>query len=653
MTERSTPGSEHGSSFEKVPLNLSSKGRLIFVCTLLFVVVSCVFLPSLRNDFVEWDDDTSVYQNPQLSGLNIETLNWMFTDLRYVWRYMPLVWLTREIIYELQEMAPFGYHLISLVVHSLTAVWLFLLIRKLLPMVLPVEGKPAPNAYRLACPAFGALLWAVHPLRVEAVAWVSGYPHCQSAFFMLLSLWLYLEAVTSLGNQWKRWCYWLSVLFYLASLFSFPSTLGLVPLLVILDVYPLRRFGHGQGRWWNAAALRIWVEKMPFAALALLAIGISLLARFHPPPGCAQPVSLAQFSLFARGMQACYVWSYFLWKPWVPFGLSPVYTTLVEFNPAAWPFLLSAALVIGLMVLLVWKRRQWPWALALWASYLVLLVPVLGLTEHPHYPSDRYSYIPAMLWSVLLVAGLFKLRCKPKIFAGSAAVSLVLIAILATMSIRQTRNWRDSVSLFECVLARLGNDPYRTDIYFRLGNVYVAQNRLDEAIRQYREAIRLKPDYAEAHNNLGAAFLNKGQTAEAIGQFKEALRLKPDDAQAHNNLGAALLNQGRTDEAISQFQEAIRLKPDDAGIRNNLRKALLKKGQLDEAICQFQEAIRLKPDDADAHNNLGAVLLEKGQIEEAISQLQEAIRLKPDNAEAHNNLSIALGKKGRAGETTR
>jgi len=372
------------------------------------------------------------------------------------------------------------------------------------------------------------------------LAWVSGYTHCQSTFIMLLSLWLYLEAVTTLGAQAKRWCYWLSVLSYLASLFSYPSTLGLVPLLVILDVYPLRRFGCGAGRWWNANARWIWLEKIPFAVLALLVVGISLLTRFHPPPDWAQPVSLAQFSLFARVMQACYVWGYYLWKPWAPFGLSPVYTTLVQFDPTAWPFWLSATLVGGVTVWLAWKWRQWPGALGLWTAYLVLLVPVLGLTEHPHYPSDRYSYLPAMLWSVLLAAGLLKLCCKPKVFAGSAALLMVLIALLAGMSIRQTRNWRDSVSLFECVLARLGNDPYRADIYCRLGKVYAARNRPDEAISQFQEAIRLKPDGAEAHYSFGNAFLARGQSDEAIRQFQEAIRLKPDFAEARSNLAHAL-----------------------------------------------------------------------------------------------------------------
>src|ERR1035438_920996 len=171
VTARSPLGNQDKAPSSNVLLERFKRGLPIFTGILLFIVVGCVFLPALRNDFVQWDDDGAIYQNPHLKGLNMETLRWMFADLRYVWRYAPMFWLTREIIYDIQGLAPFGYHLVSLVVHSLNAVWLFLLLRKLLPIVLPVESKAAPNACRLVCPAFGALLWAVHPLRVEPVAW--------------------------------------------------------------------------------------------------------------------------------------------------------------------------------------------------------------------------------------------------------------------------------------------------------------------------------------------------------------------------------------------------------------------------------------------------------------------------------------------------
>ena len=324
-----------------------------FAAGIVSAITLAIFWSVLSADFVMWDDDIAIYENPVVHGLSLERIGKIFTDIDSMMRYNPLTLLSWSATYQFFGLNPFWYHVVNWLLHGASAMLVFFVLRCLLLL-----GKAVVAQRVNIAAATGALLWSLHPLRVEPVAWASGYLHCQSGFFMLLSLWLYLEAVTALGTQAKRWCYWLSVLSYLASLFSFPTTLGLVPLLVILDVYPLRRFGRGPGRWWNAAALRIWLEKLPFAALALLAVGIGLLARFNPPPDWPQPVSLAQFSLFARMMQACYVWGYFLWKPWAPFGLSPVYTTLVEFNPMGWPFWLSAALVAGATVWLACKWRQ-------------------------------------------------------------------------------------------------------------------------------------------------------------------------------------------------------------------------------------------------------------------------------------------------------
>ena len=683
VTERSAPGSQDVSSNCKVPLNPFERGSLIFACALLFVVVGCVFLPALRSDFVQWDDDINIYGNPHLGNLSWTQLKWAFTDMTYAWRYQPLSWVTWSAIHTFSGFNPYFYHLIVLLFHAANSALIFLLIRGLLA----VSNSPKSGANTwpaLTCAALAAALWALHPLRVETVAWAVELIFAQSAFFFLLSVLAYLrESRRHKLDPENRFC-WAAWIWFVMSLLSYPLAMGGLVVFIALDFYPLRRLNGNWRDWRRAPARNIWLEKLPFLLVGLATAGASLYARTHASGIWAKPTTLEEFGLLDRIMQAFFVWAYYLWKPWWPLNLSPVYTTLVSFSPVARPFLLSAALVIGLTVLLAWKRRQWPALLALWVCYLALLVPMLGLTEHPHYPSDRYSYIPAMLWSVLLAAGLFKLRCKPKVFATTAAVSLALIALLAGMSVRQTRPWRDSVSLFECVLARLGNDPYRADIYCRLGRAYADQNRLDEAISQFQEAIRSRPDYADAHYNLGTAFFKKGQMDEAIIQFQESIRLKPDDAAAHDNLGTALDRKGQIDGAITQFQEAIRLNPANAMAHNNLGVVLVNKGQLDEAIRQYQEAIRLKPDytearnnlgialgrkgkageaigqhhealrltpdDAAAHNNLGIDLGRKGQIDEAIIQFQEAIRLKPDYAEAHNNLGIALGTKGKTDE---
>jgi tetratricopeptide (TPR) repeat protein len=613
----------------------------ILVSLVLFCATFAVFSRVLVADFVQWDDDLSIYQNPHLKGVSVETLRWMFTDLRYVWRYTPLVWLTWEIIYEFQGLAPLGYHLVSLVVHSLNTVWLFLLIRKLLPLVFPAESQAAPNACGWVCPALGALLWAVHPLRVEPVAWASAYLHCQSLCFMLLSIWLYLEAVTALGDQGKRWRYWLSVLFYGASLFSLPTSLGLVPLLVILDTYPLNRFSEGPGRWWNATARRLWVEKTPFVASALLAVGISLAARAHPPPGWPEPLSLAQFSLFARAMQACYVWAYFVWKPWAPYGLSPLYTTLFEFNPAAWPFLSSAALVAGVTVCLAWKRRQWPWALALWAAYLVLLVPVLGLTENRHSPSDRYSYGPGILWSVLVASLLLKLWRQPGARLVAWLAVFLTTAILGGLAFGQVRVWRNTEVLCQHIICELGNDPHRSDIQWRLGGHYASHGRFAEAVQQYQTSLRIRP--AEGlHLALAELLEQHGDDEGALTNYLAACELR-QDPYVLSKAAAILLKLGRAGEAIDQYRQAVLLSPNMVAALNDL--AWLLATDRDAANRDGAEAVQLAERACVLTDRkvpvmvgtLAAAYAEAGRFKEAIETAQQA----RDLAEAAGQTKVA------------
>jgi protein O-mannosyl-transferase len=658
VTEGSTPDSQDGSSFLKVLLNRFKKGRLFFIGILLFVVVGCVFLPSLRNDFVQWDDDLNIYSNPNIQKLDWPHLRWMFTNCSHVRRYIPVSWLNWAFVYHFFGLNPAVFHLESLLLHAANALLVFVLIRKLFERAFKSAGDSGALA---ASSGLAALLWGLHPLRTEAVAWANCELYPQSVILLLLSLLCYLRSIESTvgGSPLRSFRYWLAVILFALSLLTYPTGMPFVIVLVVLNVYPLGRLPVSVARWSNdLGARRVWLEIVPFALVTLPVVGITLWARTHATGIWEDSTMMKSFGWDARLSQAFYIWAYYLWKPWWPLNLSPVYTTLVWFDPVDRPFLLSAGLVMGLTGLVIWKRRQWPALLALWICYLGLLVPMLGLTEHPHYPSDRYSYIPAMLWSVLLAAGLFKLRCKPKLFAGSAAVAIVLIALLAAMSIRQIPTWRNSESLFEGILARLGNDPYRADIYCRLGKVYAARNRPDEAIRQYQEAIRLKPDFPEVYYNLGVVLAKKSQADEAIRQYQEAIRLKPDFAEAHSNLGVALAEKGRTDEAISQYQEAIRLKPDFAEAQNNLGYLWAEHGEnLDQAREMIEKAVKLEPKNAAFLDSMGWVLLKLNRPREALDYLLKATEnsAQPD-ASLYDHLGdiyAALNQREKAAEAWR
>lgn len=535
------------------------RGGDILVGLLLVAATAAVFGRVLGHQFVAWDDDTLLYANPHLTGLNGETVRWAFTRFDYVVRYQPLTWLTWAAIYQVSGRDPFGYHLASLVAHGLNSVLVFLLVRRLVQAALGQEAVQQAESVRLIAAA-AAALWAVHPLRVELVAWASAFLHQQALLFLLLSALAYVQAALAQPRN-RVWLYWGSVLAYGLSLFSYPIGLGLVVGLVALDVYPLGRLGGRPGGWTDAVARRVWLEKAPFMALAGLCLGITVWARLHVQGGWPQAPSLAEFSLAHRLMQACYVWAYYVWKPWVPFGLAPVYTALLNFRPGDPAFVLSAVFLGLVTAALVQQRRAWPAAWPLWGSYLALMVPVLGLTEHPHFANDRYASLGGVLGSIALAAACLKWCGTARQRAAALAGALVLTVTLGMLSWRQAGVWRDSVTLFEHTLACLGRHPYRFDLHWRLGQVLTEQGRLDEAIGHLQTAVQIAPGFAEAQFAFGVALERKGQTADAIERYRLAVRFNPAYAEAYARLGLLLAAQGQPTEAVQQLRQALRLNP--------------------------------------------------------------------------------------------
>lgn len=549
----------------------------IIIALLLLICVAMVYGGVLRAEFVRWDDDILLYNNPHLTGLNAPALRWMWSAFDYVVRYQPLTWLTWATIAQCTGIHPFAYHLVSVILHGLNACLVFLLMRALLLRTgMGVGVLPEQRAkYAAICAGAGALVWAVHPMRVEVAAWASALLHCQALFFLLLAALFYLKAHTV---HWpaprRRILYWAAFASYAASLLSYPIGLGFTVVLVVLDVWVLRRFPSGLHGWLGAEGRRIWFEKLPFLGAALAVVAITVWARLHVSGGWLQSPSLDDFSLGHRLMQACYIWAYYLWRPLVPFDLSPVYTTLLSFRPADAAFGRSLMLLLVVTIVLVTQRQRWPMALALWMTHLILLVPVLGLTEHPHYPNDRYSYAVGILWSVALGAGLFALTSRPRPFAVALGGCLALAGIFGVFAERQTRIWRDSSTLFRYAIAQLGDHPYRADIHWRLGIALTDEGKLDEAVANYRIALSLAPDFAEAHHHLAVALERQHKSAEALEHYLAALRLMPDYAEAHCGAGLILAEQGRKDQAAWHLRRAAALDPKLPGIREKLSALL-------------------------------------------------------------------------------
>ena len=257
-------------------------------------------------------------------------------------------------------------------------------------------------------------------------------------------------------------------------------------------------------------------------------------------------------------------------------------------------FLFSAALVIGLTAWLALRRRKWPGPLALWLCHLILLVPVLGLTEQPHFPSDRYSFIVGITWSVLLAAGLVKYGQSARLCLVSASAAGVILCGLGMLSYQQTGIWQNSVVLHQHMIRLLGNHPRRLWPYLRLGNVYMEQGNDEQAAECFRRVLEIDPASQEGNWYLATALHRQGKLEEAITRYRRALSLNPDNFRAHNNLGLALAKQGKMDEAVAQWLEAVRIEPGRVNVHRNLARALTELGRIDEAKRHEVEAGRLE-----------------------------------------------------------
>jgi Flp pilus assembly protein TadD len=601
-----------GSSIPGWLSPFTGKQNETHICILIFLVTACVFFSSLGNGFVQWDDDNTFYLNTHIQGLDIQRLHWMFTDVDYSMRYKPLSWLVYALIFAVNGLNPFGFHLVALLFHCSNGVLVYITLRRLLEIGFQPEKASEQNGSFSLAAAMAALLWSVHPLRVEPVVRATDMTYDQSLFLVLISLWCYLRAFRPREGETTSVKWYLgSIISFGLAMLSYPFACGYPIVLLVLDFYPLRRFTTGLS--WNASSRRIWMQKIPFLLLAGIIL-VTYSGRVNPTGIWAHQEVNHHKDIFKSAAQACYVWTYYLWKPWVPFNLSPVYTTLFNFDPHKWHFLLCIIGVAGLTIILFLKRRAWPLGIALWICHLVLLIPALGLTEIQHYACDRYSYMPSILWSALLAVVFVKLFHPKKSLVLGVPVILLLIGILSAMSIRQVGIWRDTATLYQYVIAKLGNDPLRADLYRKLGFYYTYQGKFGDAANQFKEVVKLEPDHAEMHARLGFALNKEERLDEASDQYRQALNLQPNDAETHKGLGVVLVKKGLMDEAISQFQTALKLQPNDAETHSFIGVTLIKKGLMDEAISQFRTALQLQPDFSGARDNLNAALEMKSRL---------------------------------------
>jgi tetratricopeptide (TPR) repeat protein len=600
---------------------------------LLAVLVFLVFGQTASQEFVNYDDNNYVYQNTVvISGLNPGGVVHAFTQkVEGLWT--PLATLSHMLDWRLYGSWAGGHHLTNVILHLGSVILLF-------SILLQMTGA-------LWRSAFVAALFAIHPLNVESVAWISERKDVLSGFFFMLTLGAYLRYVQRPASAGR---YLVMIFLFAMASMSKPMVVTLPFVLLLLDYWPLRRLFNqspiesrtcpGEARR-SRINRRAVVEKLPMVALS---IALCLAAVLGPKQAWLVEGERIPFRI--RLCQAP-VWlaTYLVRMIW-PARLSIIYThyeTSLRWAPASLLWMGAFSVVFFLY------RKKHPYLWMGWLWNLGMLMPALGFLQiSRHARADHYNYLPQIglyigfTWLAADWAG----ERRPRRMA-LGAVAVTSLSLLSIAAWRQAGFWRDNITLWNHALG-CTRDNYIAET--NLGLALLDLGRTGEAVDYCREALAINPDQLDAHLNLGTALLDQGRIDEAISNFRAALQISPGNADAHNALGNALAKQGWPQEALSEYREAVRLDPANADAQYNLGVALSRGGRTQEAIPHFLAALEINPTYAAAHDSLGNAFLQLGRIEEAIAHYRAALGINPSYANAQNNLAAALLRKGQTAE---
>ncbi|MGD0745743.1 MAG: tetratricopeptide repeat protein, partial [Verrucomicrobiota bacterium] len=625
------------------------------VCLLLAAITFAVFGQTVHHEFVNYDDRLYAYENAQVArGLTLNGIAQAFLHGSYD-NWDPLTATSHMLDCQLYGSNPGGHHLTNVLLHTAAAILLFLVLRRMTGF--------------LWRSAFVAAVFAIHPLRVESVAWVSERKDVLSGVFFMLTLWAYVRyaqrhsraepsslrfaapgsresgtGIDSLALDPRLWTldYGLVLLCFALGLMSKPMLVTLPCVLLLLDYWPLKRFTQPGGR---LVPWRLLVEKVPLLALS----GAACVATLSAEKVALRSFEQISFPLRVGNALISYVT--YVGQTFWPSGLAVLYPFAAR-DVVVSSVALSLAVLVGISTGVYVVRRQRPYLLTGWLWYLIMLTPVIGIIQvGSQARADRHTYLPQIGLCLLLTWAAAELCAswrQRRVALGGGAV-IILMALIFCARV-QTAYWRNSELLWTHALACTSGNWVAHD---SLGIALFQKGNVDEAVAHLQKALEIKPDYALAHNNLGNALLEKGKVDEAIVHYQMALEIEPDYADAHYNLGNALVQKGNADEAIVHFQKALQTYPDSAEVHHNLGNALLKNGNWVEAIAQFEKALQINPDYAEARNDLAWVLatcpeasLRNGN--QAVALAQRANQLTGDGNPAFlGTLATAYAEAGR------
>ncbi|HSE95977.1 MAG TPA: tetratricopeptide repeat protein [Methylomirabilota bacterium] len=568
------------------PAPASSRGGGLVLPAVIAAAIATAFWPSLWSSFV-WDDEAFFIQNPHYRGLGWSQLRWMFSsDL--LGHYSPLSWLTHGLEYLVWGLNPFGYHLTNLALHVVNALLFLGIARRLLGRATTLTG-PALGAGA----GVAALFFALHPLRVESVAWISERRGVLSATLFLVTVGLYLQAADSHGRPRRRFLV-ASLLAYALGGIAKSMVMSLPAVLVLLDLYPLRRLPANPRRWLAPAVRPLWREKLPYLAIGVAAGAIAYTAR------SANIRMLAPDAWLAKVV-------YTLWLPvqktLIPVGLSPLYELPLRLDPREPRFLVAALGILGVTALALALARAWPAGLAVWVYQGLVLAPVASFTHAGvQLTADRYTYL-ATLGSALLVGAGGGMVVRAGRAAGAvrrqAHLGLALLAAwligLGVLTWHQTRIWRDTGTLWS-------------------------------------HALTITPDCAICLNNLGTWHLNRGDARSALPRLSALAAVRPTTPMVFGRLGHAYYQLGHLPEAIAAYRAELARLPEAVPLRLWLANALLQSHRPAEAVAQYRQVIDAWPREPNARAGLAQAHLLLGESGQAREQYDVLRTLDPELA---------------------
>ncbi|MFA6471650.1 MAG: tetratricopeptide repeat protein [Candidatus Latescibacterota bacterium] len=619
-----------------VPAKNSFDFRTIGIILALVLATVAVYGQVYNFDFINIDDNKYVYENYTiLGGLNLKSVISSFTATQGAGLWIPVTWLSFLADLKLFGLNPGAFHLTNVFFHILNTLLLFALFRKLTGYV-----------WRSA---FVAALFALHPLHVESVAWITERKDVLSIFFMLGALYTYVKYTErlSLGK------YVLTLALFCLGIMSKPMVITFPFILLLVDYWPLCRL-HGfwkvssqNSKGMSAAKVtnrRVLIEKIPFFLISAAASAITFVVAHRDNA----LLSVENYPLSQRIQESIISYVLYVWKTIVPQHLAVFYphrSGEIPLGETACAFLV----LVGITALVIRFSRRFSYLSFGWLWYLVTLLPVIGIFQAGEQRmADRFTYLPIIglfVMGVWGISGSFNCWSRRKLILPILMSAVVLL--YGSLAWIQVRYWKDSYTLLTHALAVTTDNSLAHN---NLGLYLCAHGNIEEGLHHYKEALRIDPGQPEACSNVGSILFDQGKIDEAIVYFRKALEISPNFEKAHHNIAIAYDVQGRADEALIHYNEALKLNPGNYKLLRDIGVHWHKNGNYDKALWYYNEALKRNPSLAGMHYNIGIILNDEGKTDEALTFFKEELRLNPNFAEAHYYLGNVLVKQKKYDE---